>query len=204
MCELLVDVGNSSAKVYDGKSVRRIPKEELARLRHKKAAYVCVDTKMVPILAKWESWIDIARFVDLPGSYEGMGEDRRVLCSLVKEGVIVDVGSAVTVDVMHDGVYKGGFLYPGLHAMERAFASISPRLACGIKHAVSQLTKDTCAQIAYGALVPLASHIRKLGSPCYLTGGDAEILAPLIPGAIVDKELIFKAMQKIIQRKKLC
>ncbi len=204
MCALLVDIGNSSAKVYDGESVRRIPNEELECLRHEKVAYVCVDTKMAPIVSEWKNWIDLARYVELPGSYEGMGEDRKLLCSYIDKGVIVDVGSAVTVDVMEEGIYQGGFLYPGVRALERAFASISPRLACPIEGSDAQLAKDTCAQINYGALVPLARHIRELGIPCYLTGGDATLLAPLIPEAIVDQNLIFKAMRQIIQRKELC
>ena len=204
MCTLLVDIGNSSAKVYDGKSLWRIPKEELKYFRNEKIGYVCVDTELAPIVAQWEDWIDLTRYVELPGSYEGMGEDRKLLCSFVDEGVIVDVGSAVTVDVMQGGIYCGGFLYPGVRALEQAFASISPRLACSIKSSDEQLVKNTCAQINYGALVPLARHIRELGSPCYLTGGDAMLLAPLIPEAIVDQNLIFKAMQKIIQRKELC
>ena len=63
MCALLVDIGNSSAKVYDGASVRRISNEELECLRHEKVAYVCVDTKMAPIVAAWKNWIDLARYV---------------------------------------------------------------------------------------------------------------------------------------------
>ena len=204
MCDWLADIGNSSAKLFDGENIVRLAKEELIHYKDARIAYVCVDTQLIPQLRHFRRWIDIAAYAEVAGSYATMGEDRRVLCSYIKDGIIVDAGSAITVDVMRNGFYQGGFLYPGVRAMERAYAAISSRLECEIKDALPQLAKDTCAQIRYGALVPLVRHIATLGEPIYLTGGDAKLLAKFLPQAKVEPKLLFTAMQHIITRKGLC
>ncbi len=204
MCDWLADIGNSSAKLFDGENIVHLAKEELMRYKDARIAYVCVDTQLIPQLRHFRGWIDVAAHAEVAGGYETMGEDRKVLCSYIKDGVIVDAGSAITIDVMRNGVYQGGFLYPGVRAMERAYAFISPRLKCEIKHVQPKLAKDTCAQIRYGALVPLARHIATLGEPVFLTGGDANLLSKLLPQARVDQKLLFTAMQHIITRKGLC
>ena len=42
-------------------------------------------------------------------SYEGLGIDR-LACSFQDNCVIVDAGSAITVDIMEEGIHKGGFI----------------------------------------------------------------------------------------------
>lgn len=47
----------------------------------------------------------------------------------IREGVIVDFGTATTFDVFSDGVYHGGVICPGLHSGMRALSQNAARLA---------------------------------------------------------------------------
>jgi len=105
---------------------------------------------------------------------------------------IVDCGSAVTIDVVDaSGQHRGGLILPGVHTMQAALTahttlapldfsqapgnllgtSTQEAIACGITHAISALVQQTLAELAR------SSDIR---ASCYLTGGDAAIIAPLL------------------------
>ncbi len=201
---LLCDIGNSYAKLYDGKQVRRLAVEELEAWKEERVCYINVNQKAKKILESFDRWVDLEPFVELESSYEGLGVDRKVLCSFVEDGVIVDAGSAVTVDVMKKGKHQGGFIYPGLKALQKAYASISPALDKKPVWPKERLPLSTAEAIGYGMIAPLACAIDTLGERIYLTGGDAKLLASYLPRAIYRPLLIFEAMEKIIRRKGIC
>ena len=45
-----------------------------------------------------------------------MGVDRRALCLSHENGIFVDAGSAITVDVVEEGRYQGGYIFPGFES----------------------------------------------------------------------------------------
>jgi type III pantothenate kinase len=105
---------------------------------------------------------------------------------------VVDCGTAVTLDAVNaQGQHLGGLILPGLRAMQTAlsrdtalapveFSQLAPGLlgtstrdgiVRGISHAVSALVEQTVTELT-----------RQSGTApqCYLTGGDAEVIAPLL------------------------
>ncbi len=203
---LLCDIGNSFAHCYDGENVWRILHDDLERYRNERVCYVNVKRDLKEELAKFSKWIDLEPFIDIATSYEGLGADRKMLCYGVENGVVVDAGSAITVDVMEEGRHLGGYIYPGIFALQRCFATISPALDHPFVWDLERekLPTNTAAAISYGAIVPLVEHIASFEKRIYLTGGDGKILRKFLPHAIYDEKLIFKGMEKLIQRKKLC
>ncbi|HEX5711461.1 MAG TPA: type III pantothenate kinase, partial [Sulfuricurvum sp.] len=119
---------------------------------------------------------------------------------------IVDAGSAITVDVMRDGAYQGGFISLGLKAAQEAYARLSPALATSFNFEVDldKMAKNTPDALTIGFLALLVHKIESLGKPIYLTGGDAQILARYFSDAIVDEVLVFKGMQKLINKGSQC
>ncbi len=199
---LLCDIGNTRAKFYDGKSLWSVDFKELKRYSQRRVCFINVNDR---VRIEYEEWIDIEPFVELASSYEGLGVDRKVLCSAIEDGVVVDAGSAITVDVMEGGVHQGGFIVPGFRALFDAFGSISKRLARKPRWDISleRLPLNTDEALSYGAVAPLVALLERLGEPIFLTGGDGAILSRYIE-AHYDPLLLFRGMEKIVKRKSLC
>jgi type III pantothenate kinase len=135
-----------------------------------------------------------------------MGIDRIMVCEAVEEGVIVDAGSAITVDVMRGGVYQGGFIALGLRTAQEAYARLSPALEMSFNFEVdlAKMAKNTPDALTVGFLAPLIAKIESLGKPLYVTGGDSVLLSRFLCEAVVDEELIFKGMKKLIEKGVKC
>ncbi|MRI83574.1 MAG: pantothenate kinase [Nitratiruptor sp.] len=192
---LFCDIGNSFAHFFDGERSWREPHQRLSRYADNVVYYINVKVGLQEQLAQFAKWIDLEPHVHLPGAYPGMGIDRQVLLLAVGHGVAVDAGSAITVDRIEEGIYQGGFIYPGLAQLRQAYRSISPRLDHPIHPPSTRgLPKGTREAIGYGALVPLLLAIESLGGAIYVTGGDGAMIADLLDGALYDGNLIFKGM----------
>ncbi|PCI92632.1 hypothetical protein COB11_06900, partial [Candidatus Aerophobetes bacterium] len=46
----------------------------------------------------------VSKKIDKTAYYETMGIDRIIICESIQDGVIIDAGSAVTVDIVNNGV----------------------------------------------------------------------------------------------------
>lgn len=152
----------------------------------------------------WEN-VPISCDVDFP---EKVGIDRILAAYAVRrrlsdqarfEGnfrsLIVDVGSAITVDLLNsEGIFAGGAILPGLNAVSESLAGISarlPRLATeDITFAVypgKNTEEALAAGIYWGAVGAICQFYRIVQTtlldaelpsriPIFLTGGDAERL----------------------------
>ncbi len=203
---ILCDIGNSFAKFYDGKKVERLKIDEIFRYADRRVCYINVNERIAKELSSLHKWLDLSPFIDFTTSYEGMGIDRQVLCTLVDDGVVVDAGSAITVDVMESGKHKGGFITPGLRFLLEDFSAISSRLRIAAVESVEldRLPLNTKDAMSYGIIKPLVLAIEQFGKRVYCTGGDGEILANYCANSCYDELMIFKAMMKIVQRNSLC
>ncbi len=204
---ILCDIGNSTLDWYVNgiRSKQRImdfnPSEHTERIY-----YISVNSKLSTVLSAYDNWCDIAKLVDWTMYYPTMGIDRVMVCEAICEGVIVDAGSAITVDVMHSAQYCGGFIALGLKSAQEAYAKLSPALAESFNFEVDLtiMAKNTPDAITIGFLTPLIDKINSLGKPVYVTGGDSGVLSHLLCDAIVDDLLVFKGMIKLIEKGQLC
>ena len=200
---ILCDIGNTTLDWYvNGISSKQSVDDFDPKERTEQIYYISVNAKLSSLLKSFDNWCDIAQFVDLTKYYATMGIDRIMACEAISSGVIVDAGSAITVDVMHDRQYNGGFIALGLRSAQEAYAKLSPALAKSFNFEVDLtiMAKNTPDAITVGFLAPLIDKIKSLGRPIYVTGGDSKVLAPLLGDVIVDDLLIFKGMIKLIEK----
>jgi type III pantothenate kinase len=171
-----------------------------------KVFYICVNPTIKLLLEKLDNWINIAAFIDMSEYYATMGIDRIVACEFIRDGVIVDAGSAITVDLVKNGLFAGGFIYPGINAMSQTYKNISSALdyPFNFELDLGKMPKNSADAISYGYIKTLFCEVSALDAQIYLTGGDALRFAKVFPDAKVDERLIFKSMTQIIKKAKLC
>ena len=134
----------------------------------------------------------------LQGAYETMGADRKALCLSHRDAIFVDAGSAITVDVVTNGIYQGGFILPGINAYLDSYRRISPALDIQINQSVAldKLPLTTKDGISYGIIASIKALIdqHRDDQPLYFTGGDGQFLSHFFEDAIFDERLVFDGM----------
>jgi type III pantothenate kinase len=119
--------------------------------------------------------------------------------ALAKSAIIIDAGTAVTVDlVSEDGTFQGGAILPGFHLMARALHDHTARLPLVVLTEPNPPLpgKDTApairAGIFWAAAGGVRALVRQLGARAradrpkiFLTGGDAALLAPVLESDVV-------------------
>lgn len=116
--------------------------------------------------------------------------------------VIVDAGTAVTVDVLDDvGTHQGGYIVPGLRLMLDALLSGTSGVRLGAGP-VASLAAGTCTSdaVLHGCTAMTVALIERTRSgselPLVLTGGDAELLAPwLAAPSLLRPELVLDGLR---------
>lgn len=168
--------------------------------------YINVNSSLKKHLETLPHWINVGEWIDKEKYYPTMGIDRMVGCEAIEHGIVVDAGSAITVDVMKSGVYQGGFIALGLRAAQDAYAKLSNALDTSFNFEVdlAKMAKNTPDALSIGYLAPLVEKIQSLNGPIYLTGGDAKVFARFLPKARVDEDLIFTGMMKLIEKGAQC
>ena len=204
---LLCDIGNTSYHFLDDesdykKSVSSFNPLEITQ----EVFYICVNPKIAKLLKGQKNWIDLAPYVDMKNYYETMGVDRIFACESVSNVVIVDAGSAITVDIVKEGVFEGGFIYPGIQAMQETYTNISSRLdySFNFECDLDIMPKNSQDAISYGFLKTLYSEVISHKMDVILTGGDAYEFQKVFKNAKVKEDLIFSGMKKIIKKADLC
>ena len=145
-----------------------------------------------------EECFGITSAYDDPGS---LGADR--LAALIAAKVrypgstcIVDCGTAVTVDVLDQGgVHRGGVIFPGVGSMR---AALETDTAMDLDEEVGRLaipatsTRDAiytgCLSAVAGGISQAIDRMQAEGAPfdqVILTGGDAELLVPLLAQKVI-------------------
>lgn len=198
---LLCDVGNTSFHFLDkDKDYKENVKTFNPSSIKETVYYICVEPNIKKTLQTLENWIDLSLKLDMNKYYPTMGVDRVVVCEAVHNGVIIDAGSAITVDVMKDGLFQGGFIYPGTKAMNLTYKNISSALDYEFNYKIdtNNLPKNSQDAISYGYLKLLYSEVTSYNMPIILTGGDASLLKQLFVNSEINDWLIFDSMQKLI------
>ncbi len=204
---ILCDIGNSTYHFLDGdKDYKKDVKLFDPSTTKEKIYYICVNPHVKEVLKQLKNWIDLSLYLDLENYYKTMGVDRIMACEAIKNGVIVDAGSAVTVDVVKNSKFEGGFIYLGVRAMSEAYKNISSALEYSFNFEVDldKMPKNSRDAISYGYLKLLQSEVKSYKMDIYLTGGDASSFAKIFSHSLVDEMLIFKGMKNIMKKANLC
>ncbi len=204
---ILCDIGNTTVDLYrNGQRAKTAVEEFDPASVSGEVYFISVNGAFSERLKAHPNWHDLSHAVAWGNYYPTMGIDRIAACEAIEEGIVVDAGSAITVDVMQNGLHQGGFISLGLRAAQEAYARLSPALAVSWNFEVdlAKMAKNTQDAVSIGFLAPLVGQIKRLGGPVYLTGGDARTLSRFFPDAVVDEELIFKGMKKLIEKGRVC
>ncbi len=199
---LLADIGNSRVHLFDGNNVSHININDMIRLyKDTPVNYISVNSSFVA--PEGSPWSDISSLLVLQGAYDTMGVDRKALCLSYDDGIFIDAGSAITVDIVRDGVYQGGFILLGIKAYIEAYERISKALKIDFnpKCSLNSMPFTTKDSISYGIISSIKSVIDSHSSDLslYFTGGDGEWLSGFFPQSNFDELLIFRGLQKALK-----
>ena len=203
----LCDIGNTSYHFL--KDINSYKKDvnsfEPSNIKDK-IYYTCVNENVSQKLKKLDNWIDVSEFIDKSKYYKTMGIDRICAVEATKNAVIVDAGSAITVDVVKNGEFLGGFIYPGVRVMKKTYTNISSVLDYSFNFDLDLdiMPKNSQDAISYGFLKTLYSEVISHDLPIILTGGDAQEFKKIFKDAKLDENLIFDGMKYIIKKADIC
>jgi type III pantothenate kinase len=200
---ILCDIGNSSFDFLINETHQKVfLDKDLPKLKEP-IYYISVNEKATAkLLNTYPTSINVETFLSFQTSYVGMGIDRKVACLGLKNGVIIDAGSAITVDIMQNGSHLGGFILPGLKNFHALYAQISPKLDFDftIKQNLDKIPQNTQDAISYAILKAIILPIKEIAHNKQLlfTGGDGEFLSSFFSKSIYKNNLIFENMKRII------
>lgn len=203
---LLCDVGNTFLHFYhNGKIWKEKPYALSKKKENLPIYYISVNERFERcLLASHPYCVNIGEYIEIESEYKGLGVDRRAACKAVQDGVIIDAGSAITADIMQDGIHLGGYIMPGLGAYRKMCAEISPVLDRAIEPSVnlSALPQNTSDALSFGAIKSVILMIKNTTrtKKIFFTGGDGKFFARFFENAIYDNTLVFKGMQKALEK----
>jgi len=206
---LLADIGNTHFHIYNGESIEHLSYvDAIQKYKEEKLCYISVKHQLSTEIEEIKTWKNISSLVHIEGDYETMGVDRRALCLSHKNGIFVDAGSAITVDVVEEGKYQGGYIFPGLKALLKSYEDISPVLKTELNKTISlaELPTTTKEQISYGIIASIKALIDKHseGKTLYFTGGDGQFLSSFFEEAVLDELLVFNGLREALKEYELC
>ncbi|MCI6989805.1 MAG: type III pantothenate kinase [Campylobacter sp.] len=200
---ILCDIGNSQIKLYEDGKISSFGVDKFANFKPKKRVYfISVNPKISPTAF---NFINIKDFFCFATKYRGLGIDRIAGCYDIKDGVVVDAGTAITVDIMSEGIHQGGYIYPGIYEALKNYALISDALKVSFNSNIDLdiLPQKTNDALTYGLVKPLVLSIKDIAKDqkIYLTGGDGHFFSQFFKNSVFDKTLIFRGMLKALKQK---
>ncbi len=199
---LLYDIGNSSIKCYNNGKISRVDSFDEKKCFY----YINVNAKMAETLKALKHAKNLEPYFQLKTNYQGMGIDRIACCYAITDGVIVDAGSAITVDIMGKGRHKGGFILPGMRAYKESFATISSALIFDTNEAIDlkALPQNTTDALSFALFKSSYLMVKDVSDKkqIYFTGGDGKILSKFFKNSVYQEDLIFEGMKKVIKEVK--
>ncbi|WP_104695937.1 type III pantothenate kinase [Helicobacter salomonis] len=200
---ILCDIGNSALHFFNGKKGwHRTPDalESFTEPLHYISVNPVFERALLEICPHAHN---LEPQIKLKSSYNGLGVDRKAAClGLGDNGVVVDAGSAISVDVMEQGVHLGGVILPGLRAYHMAYKSISPVLdhPINVRVELEILPQNTIQALSYGVLKSVILVLKEIigEKRVVFTGGDGEFLSAFFTRGVYHKWLVFEGMQRAL------
>ena len=199
----LCDIGNTSFHfLIKGEEFKYFLNESVPRIEGP-VYYISVnETATLKLKHTYDEIIDLEPYINFQTQYEGMGLDRKVACIGFDNAIIVDAGSAITVDMMEDSKHKGGFILPGLTKLKEIYPDISIKLDIdfNVKVKLDTIPLNTQDAISYAILKSIIKPIVEIANnkPIIFTGGDGEFLSQFVENSTYKKNLLFEHMEGII------
>ncbi|GAA8195804.1 type III pantothenate kinase [Helicobacter pylori] len=203
---VLCDIGNTRIHFAKNHQLFSSAKEDLKRLGiQKEIFYISVNEENEKALLDcYPNAKNIAGFFHLETDYMGLGIDRQMACLAVNNGVVVDAGSAITIDLIQEGKHLGGCILPGLAQYIHAYQKSAKILEQPFKalDSLEVLPKNTRDAVNYGMVLSVISCIQHLAKnqKIYLCGGDAKYLSAFLPHSVCKECLVFDGMEIALKK----
>jgi type III pantothenate kinase len=199
---VLVDIGNTNYHVWQNGKIIHLKN---IKSFNDEVYYISVNAQKEKKLLKLNpDAVNLKNFVKFDTDYKGLGIDRIMACKSIYDGVVVDAGSAVTIDIMEKGIHKGGIITLGLYAFKKAFGTISEVLKYDYKIINEKLPLNTNEALNYGSVGAVTCLIKKysFNKNIYITGGDGKFLAEILNAEYIE-DLVFRGMLLTIKELKV-
>ena len=203
---ILCDIGNTTYHfLVKGKHKKYFLDEKVPKF-DEEIYFVSVNEKATKKLLKKNPHAkNLASFIDFKTSYIGLGVDRAVACYFEENAVVIDAGSAITVDIIEDKKHIGGFIFLGLNSFFKAYKNISKKLEISKSDFEKNINLDkiplqTKDAVFFALLKSIILPIKEvsLNKNIIFTGGDGELLSKYFENSVYKKDLIFENMKRII------
>ncbi len=200
---ILCDIGNTSFDFFiNGVHKKYSIYDNIPKFKEK-IYYICVNKKALEKLLKVNpNSKDIEDLINFETKYQGLGCDRKLACYFQKDCIIVDCGSAITVDIMEKSTHKGGFILAGLSYYKKIYPQISDvlELDLDINIDLKKIPLNTKEAIFYAVLKSIILPIQEIreDKKIIFTGGDGRFLSKYFENSIYEENLIFKNMERIL------
>ncbi len=200
---ILCDIGNTTFHFFINKKHKKYFLDEKIPVFDDEIYYISVNEKATKKLLKNNPQAkNIEEIMNFQTSYKGLGKDRAVACSFYDDIVIVDAGSAITVDIMENGIHQGGFILLGMRSFISSYPKISKKLKFTFEKDINldKIPLQTKDAIQYAMLKSIILPIKEvsLNKNIIFTGGDGLVLSKYFENSIYKKDLIFENMKRII------
>ncbi|WP_331775671.1 type III pantothenate kinase [Sulfurospirillum sp. 1612] len=201
---ILCDIGNSNVDFFHDGKIWSMSLDAFESYKAKEKIYfISVNDRITAKLQDSSYFINLEPYFNLDTIYQGLGIDRISACCVIKDGIVVDAGTAITVDIVSNYQHLGGFILPGLASYEKTFAGISDRLKFRLNPNIEldALPQRTADALSYGVIKPILMIIKETSKEkrIYFTGGDGQFFSKYFENSIYDRSLIFRGMKKIIE-----
>lgn len=201
---LLCDIGNSFFHFfYRGKVWKEEPNSLSRKNEEYTIYYISVNARNEKKLLETHSNCqNIASLIELDTIYQGLGIDRKAACFGVENGIIIDAGSAITIDVVYGNMHLGGYILPGIESYRKLFSSIEVlNVEFNLSVSLDSIPQNTRDAVSYGALKSIILSIKDIAKDnfIYFTGGDGKFLSRFFPNSLFDNTLVFKGMTRALQ-----
>ena len=201
---LLCDIGNSFFHFfYKGRVWREEPNALSRKNEDYRIYYISVNARNErKLLESHSNCQNIANLINLDTIYQVLWIDRKAACFGIENGIIIDAGSAITIDIIQERVHLGGYILPGIESYRKLFANIevlNVELNLGVSlESIPQNTRDA---VSYGCLKSIVLSINSIARDnfIYFTGGDGKFLSRFFPNSLFDGTLVFQGMKKAIE-----
>lgn len=170
---ILIDLGNTNAKIYTNSKMKKIATSEILKYLNSIDEEVLL-CSVVPeyskqIIEKYPNVelitsSDYHKMFDNDGKLDSKGADRIIAAYgavklISSKVVVVDIGTCVTVDVVDNRSYLSGFIYPGFLMIENLLDEKISQLP---KPEYSETAINTTNQIYWANLYGFIGSLDKL------------------------------------------
>ena len=200
---ILCDIGNTTFHfLINGKHKKYFLDEKIPKFEDE-LYFVSVNKSATKKLKKTNPQAkNIKKLMNFKTNYVGLGIDRAIASYFEKDSIIVDAGSAITVDIIQKGNHMGGFIMPGIRAFIKTYPKISKKLKFEFEKNINldKIPLQTKDAIQYAMMKSIILPIKEvsLNKNIIFTGGDGKLLSKYFENSIYKKDLIFENMKRMI------